>query len=252
MAPELISEIDEITGLPLPILPTEPPKGARFGYTNFHHHFHPARDPELQGIAGEAVRMCRGQTIVRVLHQRYHDLFIGPELPTTDEDKFRVCVLACAGVVPPQALDLSVPGEYQVVNLSMRQMKSLVSSRSIHIEKAHRPERDTRPVRDKIGRFFAEYLVSRGVQLELPERRIEQFLDPRTRPRKRRRIGNAILEATLDISIQDIEELHKELILEGYAVNRPAQSPSAVVNYFFPKEQYPEYHDSLALHLRAA
>ena len=114
MAAELITPLDEISGMPLPILPQEH-LTIEDPTTNWHHAWHPKTDPGLLDLGGRALRHSRAQLVRMTDHnhgdankgkQVYHDFYAGPELPKTDREKFYQCVLSAAGYVPERAIDL--------------------------------------------------------------------------------------------------------------------------------------------------
>lgn len=249
MAAEIQTPVCEVTGLPLPIAPHEPPKTeARFNFSDYHHHFHPRNDELLQGLSGKAVRYSRGQFLPRVLHNRYHQIFTGPELPDNDTDRYRLSVLACAGVVPKQAIDLSRSGEYEVVNLSEEAYSRLASPDSIYIERARKPAE--KYVRKTIGKFFASYAVRQNVRQAVSEKVIGQFLDERTTPERKKELGNFILREALGMTIDDIAPLDRQIREEGLVYEERARPLLTVVRKFFTIEFFPDYHDSIAESLK--
>jgi hypothetical protein len=248
MAAELQSPVCKATGLPLPILPTEPDARALFIFEDYHHHFHPRNSPELKEIEGRAVRYSRGQMIGRFLHDRYHQLFLGPPLPETLDEKFRVAVMACAGVVPRQALDLSTPGEYKVVNLTNDQYERLTDPHSIHVDRAFHPEQSFYK-RRTIGKFFASYAMQQNVRLAVSDNVIEQFLDVQATPERKKELGNLILREALGMSVESLAPLHRGLQEEGYVAPRKQLPLFSVVRKYFTKEYFQDYHDEIAKRL---
>lgn len=249
MAAEIKTPVCEVTGLPLPIAPNEPPKTeARFNFSDYHHHFHPRNDELLQGINGKAVRYSRGQFLPRVLHNRYHQIFNGPELPDNDTDRYRLSVLACAGVVPRQAINLSKPGEYQIVNLSNEEYASLASPDSIYIERARK--RSEYYTRKTIGKFFASYALQQNVRDAVSEKVVGQFLDEKTTPERKKELGNFILREALGMTIDDIAPLDQQIRTERLVFGERAKPLLTVVRKFFTIEFFPDYHDTVAETLR--
>ena len=114
MAAEVITPVDEMTGMPLSVAPPlhdlsrHNPEIA-----NWHHLYHPSTAPELQTLGGTALRNSRVQLLPVKQHNmgkyNYHTYYAGPPLPdANDEDtQFRLCVLACAGYLPKQVIDLN-------------------------------------------------------------------------------------------------------------------------------------------------
>lgn len=253
MAAEIQTPVCEATGLPLPILPTEPDEQARFLFEDYHHHFHPRRDPQLMGADGLAVRFSRGQLVQRFLHDRYHAIFTGPPLPESQDEKFRLAVLACSGMVPRQAIDLSKPGQFQIVDLSHEQFERIAAPRSIYVEKAHSNNGKAYDrKRHTIGKFFAAHALSQGVQDTLSSSVIGEFLDDKTAAERKKELGNFILTQALRLSIEPIMPIHEELSAEGFVLPGRRVGPPAVVKKFFPKYRYADYHEELARRMVAA
>lgn len=242
----------EVTGLPLPILPVElSTNEAPFSFQrDFHHHFHPRGSTELsrQTVGGRAVRYARGQTIERYLHERYHDIFSGPELPQTEEERFKTSVLACAGVMPRQAIDLSIPGEYQVVSLSKAQFKKLAAPNSIHIESAFHPKNSIKRRRE-IGKFFANYALKQDFKDVVSNNVIDQFLDPKIEAARRYELGNFILSEASSAAVRSLVPIHSELIKEGYVAQDRSNKIGKIIRKFFPKDNYPDYYSQIAASL---
>lgn len=123
--------IDELTGIPLPLIAQEDYSG-RFS-PDLHHPFHPKRDERLGDIGGQAVRNCRVQLVpYRLHHYDYHQRYIGPELPTAAEDQLRLVVLASAGYVPQQGLSFK-DGQPEIVTLTEQQRAQLWDRRIMRV-----------------------------------------------------------------------------------------------------------------------
>lgn len=133
MAAELSTPLDELTGIPLPILPQECIRSYSETY-NWHHAWHAESAPELQGLGGKALRHSRVQLVRATDHNdgdktrgklTYHDFYIGPELPTEEIDQFNKCVISAAGYVPDEGIDLRTGTEPTRVRMSQQQIEWL-------------------------------------------------------------------------------------------------------------------------------
>lgn len=130
MAAEMITPVDEFSGLPLPLLPTAEVLPVNQGeIANWHHHFHPKSDPVLSGtIGGRALRAARIQLVPAVQHNysdaAYHCFYAGPPIPTDRAEQFGMSVLACAGYMSDYAIDLA-DGEPQVRPMTAAQLNQL-------------------------------------------------------------------------------------------------------------------------------
>jgi hypothetical protein len=197
----------EVTGLPLPILPKEPSSNeAPFSFPpNLHHHFHPEKIPALLTVAGLAVRGCRVQRVNFRLHNDYHKLFSGPELPADDDQSFRTVVLCAAGVVPRMALDLSKRGDYQEVPLSNYNHSFLSRTKIINIG-----------AKESLAVFLAEYAAQQGVEELVDNRILDEFLDKWTAKKRKNEIARLMLTEALGLSLEDINPSYNDFKKEGY------------------------------------
>lgn len=130
MAAELVTPTDQLSGLPLPVVPTDEvlPRG-QGDIANWHHHFHPRTHPILlDTLGGRALRSARIQLVATTQHNysdnAYHRFFAGPPIPEDRDTQFGLCVLSCAGFVPEEAVDLS-SGEPVIVRMSEEQIARL-------------------------------------------------------------------------------------------------------------------------------
>lgn len=102
---------DELTGMPLPIAPTVDLSSIPPSDINEHHHFYPRLSPELRdSIGGRALRVSRIQRVATTQHnfgdRPFHKYFQeGPTIPKDAETQLGMCVLACAGYLPPKVVD---------------------------------------------------------------------------------------------------------------------------------------------------
>ncbi len=251
----IATPVDQPTGLPLPILPAELSKEGSFDLLdqekNFHHIWHPNTSEELQGITGRALRYSAGWFIQKTLHRNYHELFYGPQqLPSDIDQKFRACVLSCAGIIPPQAINLSVRGEYEIVDLTKSQQSWLSRSGLLCIESTYSRNPTTASCRrNDIGRFFGEYAVTKSPEV-CKELLLEEFLDPNTPPEQKRKLGNKILSITLNEPLSDIEKQRKQLKKEGYRTK--VEKIHDVVFQLFLPNRVGDYHQQLESKLLTA
>lgn len=105
--------VDEQTGMPLPIAPNVDLTSLSPSDINEHHHFFPRLSPVLRdSLGGRALRVSRIQRVATFQHnfgdRQYHSFFNkGPDIPTDPETQLGMCVLACAGYLPPKVVDTS-------------------------------------------------------------------------------------------------------------------------------------------------
>jgi hypothetical protein len=258
---ELSTPYDKLTGMPLPIFVTPRVLDDAGEYVDFHHHFHPknhislgfitSNDPERPSkgkdysdmneeekvlwLEGKAVRNSRVQIVPEYLHGRYHDLLAGSPLPQTRAEKFTAAVLACAGVMPRRAIDLSKKGDYQEVDLTDRQHRFLAGSKRLHFAGAHEGGEFEAIRRDRIGRFFAEYAIERSAQDLIDDSLIDEFLHS-TDTTARKKLGRSILEMAIDDSVASLIPIHEEAGKEGMLRRRRTHLSNVVTRFFIPSK----------------
>jgi len=222
VAAELVTPVDELSGLPLPIAPTEyilPQESPNFA--DWHHHFHPASHEDMKSIGGIAIRNCRVQLVARRDHNEgpssYHRFYSGPPIPEEENDQFSLTVLACAGYIPSQAIDLR-SGEPKVVDLSHTQQKILRQRQDVF------GYRNLRYAYDPIRSFYTEYSMSRDISC-LNEIEIEEFLTTKDELRQKF-LGHFLLAQVVKIASEDV---HAKYI----AVRR-----AGLLHPFMPAEPY--------------
>lgn len=166
----LETPVDELTNIPLLFVPhwqvnalmKSATKTGRF--SDWNHAFFPRQSPELKGLAGLAVRYARVQRVSRLEHEKYHQIYDGPPLPQTDEEKFRAAVLCAAGYIPPIGLNMGLR-KPQEEPLGFRQIQRLRMSGEVRVDRPARVKRFiTRYVLDQEiegvdGAFVSEFLT---------------------------------------------------------------------------------------------
>jgi hypothetical protein len=230
-----VTPSDELTGLPLSIYTRRPDF---FNHPrNFHHHFHPSNSPDLQGYYdGKAVRYSRGQDIQMYLHDRYHDIFHGPPLPETRRDKFVATVLSLSGVVPREAIDLYTPGEAQIVGLTKGEHRFISGSKRMHLELDRRSTKKSKQ-HERIGRFFADYIVEQALEDVISYETIDKFLHGKDE-KERRQLGRTLLETAVDSSVAELVPIHEQARKEGMVVMGAVAVKQVVESYFSPGKFY--------------
>jgi hypothetical protein len=259
MAELIPTPIDDLTNLPLPIFMRGDdfrPKKGRSGPStpNYHHHFHPQHSPLLGyetitkkfsetnplRLEGLAVRFSRGQYTPQWLHDRYHKIFSGPELPETSKDKFTAVVLACAGVVPRTAINLNESGEYSEISLTDKQHE-FIRRRLFYEGAIERPKYQDR--KGEIGRFIATYAIENTLDELLSEKQIQQKVEEFLIPKDdimRQEAGKFLLEHAVDASVADLIPMHQEAKKEKMAKPTHKQLGDLMLKYFTPY-RFPDY-----------
>jgi hypothetical protein len=192
MAAELITPADQLTGMPLPILnPSMTRTYASPVYkADWHHSFHPSSSEILKDTpGGVALRNCRAQRVhYGVHHYDYHRIFKGPDIPQSEDEQFRLVVLAAAGYVPEEALTFDRKGNPSIIHMNAKQRERLWSEQQMKLW-------TPRKVRD----FLQGHILSQDFS-PVKQLTIEEFL---TTPDEQKRwelgctlLGYASLKAT--------------------------------------------------------
>lgn len=262
MAAELITPMDEMSGIPLPILPQEYLPMGKPDIANWHHPWHAESAPELQGLGGKALRHSRVQLVRATDHNMgdkrrgkltYHDFFVGPPLPTTDDERFRLCVISAAGYVPDEAIDLrgdepkiTFMDEAQIELLRMQAQPRRVQTADVR-RLERRAARDFRSLRRSGGSkrvqemtdelqqkydrqasfglhhviyqyqpmrdFFRKHVAEQGLE-NIPETTVEEFL--RTPQQvKKEQLGSFILKTAVEQTTDPVRSQYQNLRLAG-------------------------------------
>jgi hypothetical protein len=215
LAAELLTPIDEATGIPLPLYPSPdlPPvlgSGKRNieRIADWHHPFHPAATLKNNDIGDGAVRNCRVQwSLYDEHHHQYHGAYLGPQLPKTEDEKFKTVVFAAAGYIPDRALSFKTPHKPQVVILPAEVRAKLWSSNTLQVGQPA-----------SVHNFLLYYALKQDFS-SVTERTIDEFLHTRDIIRKdewgRTLLGLAVYEAARPVkdlykSARDAERIPPE------------------------------------------
>ncbi len=219
----IITPRDPEFGLPLPIAPV--PGMAidnAVDALNDHHAWHPKNDERLMQppqnpwtpsqadvdtmnptarvptSGGWALRNSRLQRVNRRLHNyrelAYHQFYSGPELPVDEDEQFRLVVLACAGLVPRQGIDLST-GQPQVITMSDEQMTLLQEPLNAQAF----GYRNFRFIHEPVQRFLRNYILRRELG-HVSQILIEEFLDRNTSNERRAYLGHLLLAKQIEVA----------------------------------------------------
>lgn len=239
---ELVTPIDEVTGLPLLVAPrnldydVENPNQA-----TPHHGWHPERDKRLnpldfrqKTLAGLAVRSSRLQYVENDLHNEgpksYHAYYDRPEwFPQTETEAFGVCMPACMGAVTSRVIDLSTgepierpitPEEIQFFQTPSHSSEEGFDSRYV----TYRYD----PIRD----FFRDYIKRQDLG-HVPESLIDEFLNTRDYE-AHLRTGRILLASAVEVATDPVRGRfhtlrHSELIMPGISCSYT--EPGSLVYY---------------------
>jgi hypothetical protein len=237
----LATPIDEITGLPLPILIIDTEEtSANTSFSDYHHHYHPERDLVSADDAMVALRRSRGQYLPRWLHEHYHKYFAGPEFPETRQEIFAVVVLACAGITPRKAIDFSGFEGPKIVEVRDDRHYSRVVESVKHEGEKHGQTNSI--YRSQIGMFFANYAIEQSIKDVVRDTLIDEFLNT-TDMDRRKVLGNLMLSKAIGLSVEPVIPIHAEI--KKHSIARRRTDLNKIVKDFFVSSRRPDYYKAL-------
>lgn len=238
MAAELVTPIDELTGIPLPLVQTVQMRPERFE-PDWHHPLHPRRSPELTGnLGGEALRNCRVQRVSYELHHHeYHETYAGPQLPATELDKLKVITAAAAGYIPEAAITFSGRHQPKIIKLSSDKRQALWHSGRIKIGSPK-----------KVQEFLQEYTLSQPLD-GVNDSTIDEFLNTDDEFR-RVQLGDTLLGLAVYQVAKPISRMYKEAYeAELIPPDRTRRATRFVLTSLGLRQHRPKLHERLRLSL---
>jgi len=238
MAADGITPVDIPTGLPLPLLPTDRYLSLdRSDEANWHHHAHPRKDPLLKGVGGVAVRTVRLQLSPFNEHNNYHNYYVGPELPVTAEQQFSYVVMAAAGYVPSEALDVRtrkpkiVPIDQGLRN-KLWQSGELKPSSLVPIQS-----------------FMKSYVLDQDFS-HLHENMVDELLNTTNHERKQF-LGHLLLAKVIEHAVEPLDTIYRRahnqgLIYPGSPIKLPTFVSSALGRAKQRSKLVREFHTTVA------
>lgn len=205
MSAEQVTPLDEVTGIPLPLMPRDdlpPVPTGKMRNTerlaDWHHPFHPRAALLGEGVGAVAIRNCRIQWAeYDDHHHKYHGAYVGPELPTESEDQFSAVVFAAAGYIPDRAIAFDRSNKPQIKLLGKEKREHLWQSGQIRIG-------NMATVRDFMLAFTLERDFG-GVN----ESTIDEFLHTQD-VRRKKELGSTILAIAAYDAAQPVEDMYKQ------------------------------------------
>jgi hypothetical protein len=199
---KLRTPIDELTGMPLPVLPPTNILDGGDAENNWHHHYHPANDKRLTSTNGLALRHVRLQLLPVTSHNSYHSIFEGPQLPRTNQERFGQIILASAGYIPAKAINVLSNDPEEPVGMSKKMRRRLQTSGEIEV-RGH----------SNISNFIKNHLIGQDFS-EVDELVIEEFIYTSDIERKRV-LGQKLLAIASDLAIEPIKPVYKQALNDG-------------------------------------
>lgn len=212
----LETPVDEFTGVPLAIFPSEnlppiPPKKENHERDgDWHHPFHPRAGLVNGSVAQMALRGSRVQWVRYDEHHDgvgYHRTFAGPPIPTTEFDLFKTVVFSCAGFVGERALLFAPDGTYEERALNRSARKRLVAPGILRID-AYR----------KVADFLLDYGARQSVDLVSPSM-IDELMNSQD-AEARKRVAGEFLAAASEEMTSDIQQAFRQAKSERWLPDR--------------------------------
>jgi hypothetical protein len=217
-----------------------------------HHKEHPESRPELNDLAGKALRRSTTLQLPDHLHMgsisgSYHDIFWGPEkVPQDTNSKMNKVYLYLAGVVPREAIKLTGDG-YDIVNLTDEEHEFISHPRVTHIE--GRTERKRQHVKDSIGHAIILHALEQPVTDMVSSKVRSEFLETLDW-RRERELANLILRDSIDEAIRPALRTYEEAKAERM-VSAQRLGLRAVVRSFVPDRYLSNYYELIRRSLQS-
>ena len=243
---KIITPRDPEFGLPLPIAPNvrKAPDNTPDAI-NSHHTWHPSTDERLlapahwksssydpqhptRTLGGWALRNSRLQEVDRNYHNfglnAYHEYYLGPEIPEDEDEQFQLVVLACAGLIPREGLDMTGDEPKTVILTTAQRM---VLSRPGKDKYGYQ---NMRFVHDPVQRFLSDYVLRRQLA-HISQLMIEEFLDPRISEKRRRQLGHQLLSKQVEVATEAVRPLYEEAQADQILDPRVPHDPQEFVKW---------------------
>jgi|GEM_PF-3284880 len=232
MAAEMITPVDELTGMPLSVAtPLQDLSRHKSEVANWHHLYHPSTALELQSLGGNALRNSRVQLLPVRQHNtgkyNYHTYYKGPLLPLADDEvtQFRLCVLSCAGYLPDKVIDMqgAVPVE-----------RLMTAGEFKYLRRAPLPEKVTSV---ELRRYLAIHELARGKPLgDMEVKRLTK--EGRAKFRERNETQAILSDNNFRYAYEPIRDFFKD-----YALRQPLDHLSEpLVDEFLHTKKIERHH----------
>lgn len=131
-----------------------------------------------------------------VHHLGYHRIFDGPVLPYDEDEKFRLTVIAAAGVMPRKALKIASNTEWVEVDLSDRQHQKISKATSVESKQ-------------EVSKFISHFATKKGLEHIVDQFDIDEFLSHKTEHEIKMKMAQSMLSIALYDSVNEVE-LHNK------------------------------------------
>lgn len=225
--------IDSVAGMPLPIYPFSDPNkyapmaceedGPVLYETNWHHAFFPDDDLTANITGGPFLKQSRVQNVPVWLHDDYHSIFSGPEIPKTVKQRFLLGVFAVAGYMPKYAIDVpNSSDEDSLIRLKYSEYKRMLKpdmlkgdfvQRSVNLRRA--------------SKFMLNYIFKQDIS-SLDKLTAEEFLICDNKQRQLE-LASFIIDRLVDESTDPIKDKYHRIYRKHLIPNRQLGSPREAV-----------------------
>lgn len=267
MAAELVTPTDELTGFPLPIIPSQRLMDGEPIFTNWHHAYHPNSSDSLKGLGGRALRHSRIQLVDATNHnhskESYHAIYKGFDMPDSSDldEQFRLALLGITGYIPRQGIDMG-SASYGVRDLTEQEIVFLRQPAAIapvtneqlhkfiidHDDCSITPKRAWRVLHHKRKRqaamsydhihysydaaksFFSDYVLSEE-RLDVSPKIMHQFMGALALEQYEKAIGfgELIIQKATEATVQPVRPMYKQLHGQGLLHRLVPEDPAKIV-----------------------
>lgn len=252
--------VDEY-GMPYALLPSQGGYPENLSWEDEDHAFYLRVAPELSDPGGDALRVSRVHEVVRWLHNRKHDVFrFGLEkFPKTEEEKYALLVLSCAGYLSRFAVDITVKGlDPKIVYLDRPTYENLRGRQHMHPQTSTNsripsdgpnPRRTQDVAKLKIGTFLTSYAKKQELDHIKDKSFVDEFLNTEDRLR-RYVLARIILEEASRVAADSVSPRFREALNDGL-IREPVADPFEVVKKFMYVGSWEDHSRDLAMNLAA-
>jgi hypothetical protein len=144
----------------------------------------------------------------------------------------------------PLALDMSREDWWNPIEMTPEQYLLATDPMRMHTEDAHK--RHGERVRTHIGKFYAQYILSRDLS-HIQPKPVKEFLKTNDHVRKKE-LGNWLLSEAIDTAVQPLKPLQQAL-LEYRPIRGRRVDLRRAVRGFFSNYRFAQYYGELSARL---
>lgn len=235
--------------MPLPIAPVDiSRRKVRQGF-NDHHRLFDSEDeriktPDLVNGELDERRIARWAGLQygsKWLHGRYHDAYDEVWLPEDEHHNFALGILFSARMLPTHAVDVQ-HHKPRIVPIDEAMRLRFQQEGVLHQQEGRRWA---------IGYFFGRYILRHGLDEVIETDTVAQFIDEKTEPKLKLRLGFRIISAAAEVVLDPIEGLYQQARQEGQiSLETPETARRFLMKHFDNRQ--PDYFATIEERARAA